>query len=351
MLATRSSRSRSQVLSQQKRGAQTSAVAAPFEDSSSPVSIIDMALSEEEIGDSIHHACTTSGFFIIVNHGVSEELCTNIMQQARSLFSLSEKDKQAISVEHSDSYRGFQNMGVNVTNGELDGHEALDLISESKRAIIPNRSITNYGQNLWPSSLLLPDFRPTTEKYVEAMNQVGLRLMNACSRGLGLDPSFFEPYFDDAYWSMRMIRYPGVEDASNDKDYQFGVGEHTDYGVFTMILADSVKGTLQIRPRNTSEWIDVDPIPNGFVCNLGDMLARWSNNVYVSTPHRVMQPLKSNCGESGDRISIPFFFDPNYDSIIRPIDELVNKSENRVMFEPIMYGDHYLGKTSKNFKV
>jgi isopenicillin N synthase-like dioxygenase len=152
---------------------------------------------------------------------------------------------------------------------------------------------------------------------------------------------------------MRMIRYPGVDekDDNNNKSYKFGVGEHTDYGIFTMILCDNVKGTLQIRPRNTSTWIDVDPVPNGFICNLGDMLARWSNNIYVSTPHRVVQPLKSyREGPRNDRISIPFFFDPNYDSIISPIDSLVQKSDSPVLFEPIMYGDHYLAKTSKNFR-
>lgn len=317
------------------------------------VPIIDMEMSEEEIGDSIHHACTTLGFFAIVNHGVSEDLCSNMLHQTRLLFDLSDDDKEAISVKHSKSFRGFQKMGINVTNGELDGHEALDLVSESKKAIRPNpQEMTNYGRNQWPNQSKLPEFRATTEKYVESMQQLGLRLMSACSRGLGLDPSFFDRYFDDAYWSMRMIRYPAV-DGNDNQDYSFGVGEHTDYGVFTMILCDDVKGTLQIRPRNGSgRWIDVDPIPNGFICNIGDMLARWSNSVYVSTPHRVIRPLKSNCeGSRDDRISIPFFFDPNYDSIISPIETLVQKSDNPVLFDPIMYGDHYLAKTSKNFRI
>jgi isopenicillin N synthase-like dioxygenase len=317
------------------------------------IPIIDMAMSEEKIGDSIHHACTSVGFFVIVNHGVSAELCSSMLHQARLLFDLSDDDKEDISAKHSESFRGFQKLGVNVTNGELDGHEALDLVSESKRAIRSDKKLTNYGKNQWPHPSMLPQFRSKTEQYVDAMQNLGLRLMGACSRGLGLDPSFFDPYFDDAFWSMRMIRYPGVDekDDNNNKSYKFGVGEHTDYGIFTMILCDNVKGTLQIRPRNTSTWIDVDPVPNGFICNLGDMLARWSNNIYVSTPHRVVQPLKSyREGPRNDRISIPFFFDPNYDSIISPIDSLVQKSDSPVLFEPIMYGDHYLAKTSKNFR-
>ncbi|KAG7359642.1 2-oxyglutarate/Fe(II) oxygenase [Nitzschia inconspicua] len=324
----------------------------------STVPIIDMSMSDEELGKSIHHACTTVGFFIIVQHGVPEELRARMLQQARLLFSeLTLEEKEAISVKHSNSYRGFQTMGVNVTNGQRDGHEALDLVSESTRAIVTRSSdskfkdLTNYGQNQWPDPRLLPDFRNTTEEYIEAMQAVGLRLMSACSRGLGLDPYFFEPYFDDAYWSMRMIRYP-VDSEDRMGNYDFGVGEHTDYGVFTMILCDDVKGTLQIRRKGQSEWTNVDPVPNGFICNLGDMLARWSNNLYVSTPHRVLRPQKSNCHPlQNDRISIPFFFDPNYDSVISPIGELVEKSKNPLLFDPIMYGDHLLAKTSKNFMV
>jgi isopenicillin N synthase-like dioxygenase len=119
-----------------------------------------------------------------------------------------------------------------------------------------------------------------------------------------------------------------------------------------MILCDDVKGTLQIRRKGQLDWEDVDPVPNGFICNLGDMLARWSNNLYVSTPHRVLRPQKACCGPlQNDRISIPFFFDPNYDSIISPIHDLVRKSDSSVLFDPIMYGDHLLAKTSKNFKV
>jgi isopenicillin N synthase-like dioxygenase len=124
-----------------------------------------------------------------------------------------------------------------------------------------------------------------------------------------------------------------------------------------MILCDDVKGTLQIRIKGQTEWVNVDPVPGGFICNLGDMLARWCNNLYVSTPHRVLRPQRhppSSCGKKGtidDRISIPFFFDPNYDSIISPIEELVRKSDRPVVFEPMMYGDHLLAKTSKNFLV
>jgi isopenicillin N synthase-like dioxygenase len=107
--------------------------------------------------------------------------------------------------------------------------------------------------------------------------------MTAASRGLGLDPSFFDPYFDDAFWSMRMIRYPPPP--MEHDDFDFGVGQHTDYGVYKMIVrCDDIPGTLQIRSRGGKDWIDVDPVPGGFLCNLGDMMARWSNSILPFYP-------------------------------------------------------------------
>lgn len=320
------------------------------EGTSSGVPIIDFSLPFDEVGDAIHDACATIGFFVIVNHGVPEDLCAKMLDQARIFFNeLSPEARQDISVARSSSYRGYQSVGVNVTGGKLDGHEALDLYSESTKADRPNPTgLANFGFNQWPDVNQLPEFRSTTERYVEEMNKLGKLLMSAASLGLGLDPSFFDPYFDDAFWSMRMIRYPPPP--MQYDDYDFGVGEHTDYGVYTMILCEDIPGTLQIRARGTKDWIDVDPVPGGFICSLGDMMARWSNNIYVSTPHRVVRSEWQRENQR-DRISIPFFFDPNYDALISPIDMLIGKSGRPACFEPIMYGDHLLAKTSKNFKI
>jgi isopenicillin N synthase-like dioxygenase len=344
------------------------------------VPVVDMSLPHRELGKAVHEACTTVGFFHLVNHGVSEDLRRKVLEEARNMFtSLSPVQKETFSVAHSNSYRGYQRMGVNITRHKQDGHEGFDLISESPRAIRtstkdnPFHGLTNHGQNQWPDPKWVPQLRPTLERYIKEMNMVGNRLMSASSTGLGLGPDYFKPYFTDPYWTMRLCRYPAVASPENsnkaddnDDDYNYGVGEHTDYGVFTMILADSVPDTLQIRPkRNTTshhhhhhhhtrdeEWWTVDPIEGGFVCNIGDMLARWTNGIYVSTPHRVLRPRM-------DRVSVPFFFDPNYDAQIGPIDQLsllptTECSESELKrqiprFEPIMYGDHLLAKTSKNF--
>lgn len=310
---------------------------------SEQVPIIDLSLPPAQLGAAVHKACTTVGFFHVVNHDISPDLQTRVLDAARRFFALPLEKKEALSVANSNSYRGYQRVGVNITKSKLDGHEALDLLSESRRADRHRADgLTNYGQNQWPNPKDLPDLRPMLEEeYIPQMSQVGNKLLSAAALGLGLGHDFFRPYFTDSYWSMRLIQYP----AANADDYEFGCGEHSDYGVFTMILCDTVQNTLQIRPKGQADWVTVDPMEGGFICNIGDMLARWTNNIYVSTPHRVLRPI----GQS--RLSVPFFFDPNYDSLIAPIPELVEQSGRPACFEPILYGDHLLGKTSKNFLV
>jgi isopenicillin N synthase-like dioxygenase len=344
------------------------------------VPIVDLSLPIEDVGNDLHEACASVGFFHLVNHGVPDKLCADVLDQARQLFvGLTPQQKETFSVAHSNSYRGYQHIGVNITSQRQDGHEGFDIISESERAIRTNPThpdgITNYGKNLWPDPIWMPSLQPTIERYVPEMNAVGMKLLQAASLGLGLHKDYFLPYFEDPYWSMRMIRYPPPLPSvvvDNDSTYEYGVGTHTDYGVFTMILCEDVKDTLQIRPKNTTsrttttankqisdghndddiddddEWITVDPIPGGFVCNIGDMLARWTNGIYCSTPHRVLRPSSMS---GVDRVSVPFFFDPSYDALIHPIDELVKQSNRPPCFEPIIYGDHLLAKTSKNFQV
>lgn len=312
--------------------------------------MVDMSLPQDQVGRQIHEACTTVGFFYLSNHGVKDDLLQAVLTQARTMFDqLSDEEKEAISVANSNSYRGYQHLGVNVTSHVRDGHEALDLVSESDAALLvdrfPQHGLTNYGENQWPNPQRFPLLRPTIEKYIEEMNKLGKRLADATSLGLGLGPDFFRPFFTDAYWSMRLIRYPAAASQQTiSESYDYGVGEHCDYGVFTMILCDHVPHTLQIRPKGSHEWEWVDPISGTYICNIGDMLARWTNNIYVSTPHRVLPP-------SQDRVSVPFFFDPNYDSLISPIELLVAQSGQPPCFEPVMYGDHYLAKTSKNFLI
>jgi isopenicillin N synthase-like dioxygenase len=168
------------------------------------------------------------GFFIIINHNVSEQLRSEILNETRRMFyALSGREKDDISINDINSYRGYQEIGLNVTNGLQDGHEALDIMSESIKADRrrwdnnnnknnnydgepTNYGINHYGINQWPSVKKLSNFRPCCERYVMEMNRVGNKLI-------------------------------------------YGYGERTDYGVFTVILCDDCPGMLQIRSKKETK--------------------------------------------------------------------------------------------------
>merc|ERR1712194_587445 len=164
--------------------------------------------------------------------------------------------------------------------------------------------------------------------------------MGGMALGLGMPEGHFDPFFNDDFWVLRSIHYPPLEERGLDMD-ELGCGEHTDYGILTMIIADSTPGALQAKDSQ-GVWVDVELVQNAFVCNIGDMLARWTNGLFVSTPHRVRRPRNR-------RISVPFFFEPNYTAMIEPIDACCVATGLPPQFPPIMYGDHLLSKTSSNF--
>jgi len=153
---------------------------------------------------------------------------------------------------------------------------------------------------------------------------------------LGLPEDFFTTNHltDDSFWLLRAISYPPLP-----KQGEMSCGEHCDYGCLTFITADETRGALQVKNRQ-GEWIAADPIKGAFVVNIGDVLALWTGGLYVSTPHRVVNNSLSS------RISIPFFFEPNFDSRVVPIPEL---AANNGQARGLVYGDHLFSKISKNF--
>jgi isopenicillin N synthase-like dioxygenase len=203
-----------------------------------------------------------------------------------------------------------------------------------------------HGSNLFPTGI--PEFRMVVLDYIAAMTRLGHALMAGISLSLGLD----EFYFADAYTSdplilFRIFNYPAHSPSNADKD-MYGVGEHTDYGFLT-ILRQDMSGGLQVKTK--SQWIDVTPIPNSFVCNIGDMLDRLTGGFYLSAPHRVQHSRKN------DRLSFPFFFDPNFNAEVQPIRigaAVRDNKEERWDHASVhdfrgTYGDYLLSKVSKVF--
>ncbi|KAG7667303.1 hypothetical protein Ndes2526B_g04190 [Nannochloris sp. 'desiccata'] len=330
-----------------------------------------------KVGNELHEACKRVGFFYIRN-GMAEAIARTVRTQARQWFALPEATKREILLRPESHYRGYQPLGVNVTQNQRDWHEGIDLykeISPGQAALLPPSPI--HGIN--PLLTHIPSFRNALELYISSCLGLGAALMRGIALGLHLPENAFEgERAGDPYWVTRVIHYPPLPSLMNtpsisttSKDpslssktntsssYASGsvtddtvesvvsCGAHTDYGLLTIVNQDDDLDLTALQVRNgKGEWIDAPPLPGTFVCNIGDMLRIWTNGMYRPTLHRVVHrhPTKS-------RISIPFFYEPNFEAIVKPFPELVAMSREEEIIPGVRYGSHLEAKVLNNFKL
>jgi isopenicillin N synthase-like dioxygenase len=294
----------------------------------------------------LSQACRESGFFYVVGHGVDEDLQRRLLELSREFFAQDPATKLRIRMALGGrAWRGYFRVGDELTSGKPDQKEGLYFgaeIPSNHPRVLDGTPL--YGPNLFPAEP--PGLRDAVLEYMSALTQLGHRLMAGLALSLGLD----ELYFADRYTAepltlFRIFNYPPPPDPG-----LWGVGEHTDYGLLTILLQDDAGG-LEVRSR--SRWVAAPPLPGSFVCNIGDMLDRMTRGLYRSTPHRVRNPAPRN------RLSFPFFFDPNFFARIHPIDlpegqiPLDDQAERwdraSVHLFGGTYGDYLLNKVGKVF--
>jgi isopenicillin N synthase-like dioxygenase len=306
--------------------------------------------SPDSVAVEIGRACRDRGFFYVVGHGVSRDLQRDLEELSHRFFDQDEQTKLEIRMAlGGTAWRGYFPVGDELTSGKPDVKEGLyfgaELGPDDPRV---QAGVPLHGPNLFPRDI--PRFQDTILAYVDALTELGHALMRGVALSLGLDGDHFRVrYMADPLTLFRIFHYPPVE-PDPDAEERWGVGQHTDYGVLTILKQDAVGG-LHVKSRST--WIAAPPIEDSFVCNIGDMLDRMTRGLYRSTPHRVRN-------ESGlGRLSFPFFFDPSFDVRVAPLDlsEAYAPEDDREKrwdhtsvheFEGT-YGDYVLGKVSKVF--
>lgn len=294
----------------------------------------------------IHQACCNHGFFYISGHGVSLELQDKLMELSKAFFSLPEKEKMEISMDKGGrAWRGFFPVGAELTSGKPDIKEGIyfgsELDANHPRA---KAGIPLHGQNLFPKNP--QEFKETILKWMEEIEKVGHAVMRGIALSLGLSSDYFDKnYTHNPLILFRIFHYPAVDLLTDT----WGVGEHTDYGLLTILKQDSMGG-LQVKSKG--QWLEAPPIDNTFVCNIGDMLDHVTGGLYKSTPHRVLNV----SGKS--RLSFPLFFDPDFDAPIKKIEGLnhaiTDDSEERWDKSNVhnfngTYGEYLLRKVGKVF--
>ncbi len=278
------------------------------------------------IAGEIGAACRTIGFFYVVDHGVAPELMRAAFAQSAAFFASPLAQRQALAIERVGGNRGYSGLlheALDPKRG-ADLKEAfnigLDLSPDDPEIVAraPFRTL-----NVWPDQ---PEFRATLLAYFGACAALAGAIHRAFARDLGLPLDFFVDKFSRPMATLRLLHYPASASAG-----EIGAGEHTDYGNITLLASDDVGG-LEARTR-AGVWIAAPPAPGAFIVNIGDCLMRWTNDVYVSTPHRVVN-------RSGkERYSIAFFFDPNPEALVEAIPSCLAPAE-AARYAPILAADY-----------
>jgi isopenicillin N synthase-like dioxygenase len=300
--------------------------------------------SRHAVAGDIGQACRECGFFYITGHGVEEGLQRRLEDLSRRFFAQDVETKMEIRMARGGrAWRGYFPVGGELTSGQPDMKEGIYFGAElGDDHPMTQSGVPMHGPNLFPSNI--PGFRETVLEYIAVMTELGHTLTRGITLSLGLDESYFdEHYTRDPLTLFRIFNYPAQSAGTG-----WGVGEHTDYGLLTILKQDE-SGGLQIKSR--SHWIEAPPVPGSFVCNIGDMLDRLTGGLYRSTPHRA----RNISGR--DRISFPFFFDPNFNAEVKPlplsnitVDDRNDRWDRASVHEfRGTYGDYLLGKVSKVF--
>jgi isopenicillin N synthase-like dioxygenase len=262
------------------------------------------APAEVETAESIHAACRDVGFFYVVGHGMDPSLLHRLDSLSREFFALGEGEKREIAMARGGrAWRGWFPVGAELTSGIPDMKEGIyfgaDLAPDDPRVLA---GTLLHGPNLFPTRPA--ELASVVLAYMDAMTRIGQSLLSAMGIALGLGRSWFrENLTSDPLTLFRIFRYPPMEAG----DERWSVGEHSDYGLLTLLAQDE-SGGLQV--KTAAGWIEAPPIPDSFVCNLGDMLERLTGGMYRSTPHRVRNT------QAFDRLSFPFFLDPSWDAAV-----------------------------------
>jgi isopenicillin N synthase-like dioxygenase len=297
------------------------------------------------VASQIQAACRERGFFYVTGHDVPAGLLGRLEAASAEFFALPLEDKLEIAMERGGrAWRGFFPVGAELTSGQPDLKEGLYFGAELADADPRVRAgVPLHGRNLFPRQV--PELRPLVLSYLDAMTALGQAVLRGVALSLGLDAGYFAAgYTADPTILFRIFSYPPSPPQADG----WGVGEHTDYGLLTLLAQDSNGGLQVAAPEG---WTDAPPIPGTFVCNIGDMLERLTGGWYRSTPHRV----RNLSGRS--RLSFPFFLDPGFTAEVPPLPGRAAAGEDgRPRWDGQdlrafsgSYGDYLLGKVSKVF--
>ena len=314
------------------------------------VPVIDIApywtggdAGKRAVAAAVDRACRDIGFLVIAGHGVAPELIEQPRTVARKFFDLPLEEKMRVGQPARNVTRGYtpleseavaRSRDAAATPGDLNESFMIGPIDPVAPAYAAAPAAgQHFAANLWPAR---PEAaRPVLTAYYRAMSDLAQVMMRLFALGLGLDESFFDAGIDRHISRLRLRNYPAQPVAPMPG--QLRAGAHSDYGSLTILAAEDRPGGLQVR-NTAGEWVDVPVVPDCFIVNLGDLMARWTNDHWVSTLHRVVNP-PAEAGPESRRLSLVFFHNPNYDTHVACIPTCLQPGETP-KYAPTTSGEH-----------
>ncbi len=285
----------------------------------------------------INAAFTTVGFLYIANHGLAEPVIAEAVREAQGFFRQPTEKKREVAI--NKRHRGFNALGdalmYEATKPDYKEFYTMGLeLPEDDADVLAGEPLR--GPNNWPADR--PGLRTAMTAYYDGIGRCGADLLTCVATSLGLAPNYFADKYRKRLQRTQIIYYPPHPETATED--QFGLAPHTDFGCITLLWQDD-NGGLEVLERQSRTWIAARPIPGTLVVNVGDLLARWTNDRYASTPHRVIN-------RSGrERFSIATFYDPDFKAVVDPRQLGISGAECR--YEPTTSGAHILSRIERSF--
>jgi len=264
---------------------------------------VDLRHPSGQLRERLREAAHEVGFFYLTGHEVPDGLIDRVLAAARRLFALPQAEKDAVAMVRSPHFRGYTRLGGELTQGEVDWREQIDIGPEREPIGGPGKPdyLWLQGPNQWPAGL--PELPGIVAEWDAALATVARSLLSQWAAALGSPADVFDAAFAGAPATLiKIVHYPATASRSQ------GVGAHRDSGVLTLLLAEPGSQGLQVRAGRDGDWMDVPARDGAFIVNIGELLELATGGYLRATEHRV------NLRQVADRISVPYFFNPRLDA-------------------------------------
>lgn len=302
---------------------------------------------QQEIAKNVDEICRTLGFLVVEQHGISQRVIDAAWASTKAFFDLPLEQKILSKSADAGCPRGYfpfesealaKSLGVD-TPPDIKESLGIGPLRAPDREISAQAYEFHYGENIWPDQPA--DLQTTLTTYMTAMESLGNNVLRLFAAALSLPQDYFESFHTEPMCALRCLNYPAVDKPLLPE--QRGAGEHADYGTITMLKSDPQVAGLEVR-LPSGEWIAAPLVKDGFIVNIGDMMARWTNDRWVSTLHRVISPGAPG-GGGGRRQSMAYFYNTSFDAEISCIPTCLDEGE-QAKYSPVNGGDYLVQRFS-----